>query len=158
MAKVHIGSISTGTLRSEDLAQAFSDELERLNGGPNSLTLAVTRWSDEEDTFALNEDIQTLDDWTERGSHFIDELADALNEYAPPHTYFGALEGDGADFGFWPTGEPFESTCHVETVWTGRNGDGEFIDLDCKLWITVSDHGNITVSQVGPTEEIWSAV
>jgi len=26
---------------------------------------------------------------------------DALNEYAPDGYYFGAIEGDGSDFGFW---------------------------------------------------------
>ena len=32
----------------------------------------------------------------------INNVFDALNVYAPKGYYFGALEGDGACFGFWP--------------------------------------------------------
>ena len=34
-------------------------------------------------------------------SEIVSELMDALNSYAPPNMYFGSIEGDGADFGWW---------------------------------------------------------
>lgn len=94
-AKVYIGSISHGTLRTEDLLEAFADELEIIGIGHDGeikearelLAIGADEWSDEQQ---------------EHAAYLINEvLIDALNEYAPPHTYFGAHEGDGSDFGFW---------------------------------------------------------
>ena len=71
MAQFQLGSISTGTLRPEDLAPVFIEEL---------LIRGV-------DAGGVPEDM--------------DELYEALNDVCPPFVYFGAREGDGADFGFW---------------------------------------------------------
>ena len=38
---------------------------------------------------------------SEDAGYLLEELTDLLNEHAPAFTYFGAHEGDGADFGFW---------------------------------------------------------
>ena len=38
----------------------------------------------------------------ENVSWLITDLFDALDAIAPEGHYFGAIEGDGADFGFWP--------------------------------------------------------
>jgi len=32
----------------------------------------------------------------------LEEVREKLEESAPEGTYFGTLEGDGTDFGFWP--------------------------------------------------------
>lgn len=87
--KATIGSISTGTLRNEDLLEAFANELERITG--------KAALPDEQVPFnEMDIDIQ---------NDIILHLQDALNDYAPPFCYFGTLEGDGADFGFWPDHE-----------------------------------------------------
>ncbi len=39
--------------------------------------------------------------WDEDGADIVNELFDVLDAYAPEGYYFGAIEGDGADFGFW---------------------------------------------------------
>ena len=71
MAQFQLGSISTGTLRTEDLAPVFIEEL-------------LSRGVDAGD---VPEDM--------------DGLYNALDNICPPFVYFGTLEGDGADFGFW---------------------------------------------------------
>lgn len=78
------GSVSHGTHRVEDLISAFSPVLRALN--PKRLTeITANRDSSEDDQADL-----------------IVELMDALDLEAPEGYYFGAHEGDGADFGFWP--------------------------------------------------------
>ena len=58
----------------------------------------------------LKDAADALEDWEEQpaeyASELIDELADALQAYAPAGAYFGSHEGDGADFGFWPESGP----------------------------------------------------
>tara|TARA_Y100000310_G_scaffold275814_1_gene292541 strand:+ start:92 stop:355 length:264 start_codon:yes stop_codon:yes gene_type:complete len=45
--------------------------------------------------------------WTDGSADMdLEELCDVLNDLAPGDHYFGAHEGDGSDFGFWPI--PFE--------------------------------------------------
>ena len=73
MAEFQLGSISTGTLRPEDLLPRFMGALEELTG-------TIEERYDEDN---------------------MDELIDDLNNACPPFVYFGTLEGDGADFGFW---------------------------------------------------------
>lgn len=76
------GTLIHGTLRFEDLAPAFAAELNRLG---TAVTLP--------DNFnQLSPDEQ---------AEWVDTLIDKLDAHAPEGHYFGAHEGDGADFGFW---------------------------------------------------------
>jgi hypothetical protein len=76
-------------------------------------------------------------------------LIDALQEYAPAHVYFGAIDGDGSDFGWWPVTEYDCETVQID--------DENVIDIECNIHIHTSDHGNVTVSELRG-KEIWSAV
>lgn len=92
-----IGSISTGTLRTRDLLKAFSDELERLDPIGNEFCIGEAR--------AVIPILDTPLGW--RGVHnypqdVLHQCFNALEELAPVDCYFGAHDGDGADFGFWP--------------------------------------------------------
>jgi len=149
-SNIRIGTLIHGTLRDEDLLEAFADELDRLSAGDDSplrrpesvearalLAIGADEWSEE----------QHLD-----AEYLINEtLFYALNEYAPPHVYFGAHEGDGSDFGFWPTRDDWDN---CSGHWVSKH---EFIDHDCRVFVQINDHGNITVSELRG-EEIWSAV
>lgn len=85
-----LGSISTGTLRTEDLLMAFRNALSRL-GYDTQLPLI-------EETCVV---IQNKDFTKKRAPDLLAQLSDALQELCPPFVYFGAHPSDGADFGFW---------------------------------------------------------
>lgn len=129
--KAQIGSISHGTLRTPDLLEAFANELEWLTTSSNPLVeearavLILDRagWSELIDS--------------EEASNLVDNMIDALSEQAPAYCYFGASEGDGSDFGFWPSMDAIEELPRIENV------DGE--DLPNEDHAYVNDHGNVTV-------------
>lgn len=145
-----IGSVSSGTMREEDLIPAFTDELERLalanHNRQHLVKVAELRgemdkpgyYDTDEASFDLNE-----------------TLFDALNEYALPYFYFGAHPGDGADYGFWLS-EGFEYDFDglkvSDTSEIPRGYTGEVM--------LVNDHGNVTLFRVvrGRKYEIWSVV
>lgn len=149
-----IGSVSTGTLRTEDLLEAFSDELRllvRQNKGKRGLDLpgkrsllkAVDRFLERE-----NDDSDERRDSTDC---FLLDVMEALETFAAPYCYFGALEGDGADFGFWPSPDYSEDMPKFDSVPDDFRGD-------CLI---VSDHGNVTCGHVGPKgkfTEYWAVV
>ena len=123
MTQFKLGSISTGTLKPEDLAPVFIEEL----------------FSRGVDAGGVPEDM--------------DELYKALNYVCPPFVYFGAHPGDGADFGFWPDMEPLEDEIkdsgeYVNDEWLLRdaglivniNDHGNMTVMDMErnvLWSTV---------------------
>ena len=90
VGRFHPGTLIEGTLRPEDLSNAFYAEYERLIGH-------------EPDGFKLNPDgtVKITDEHGELIDWGISELIDYLNDISPSGWYFGAHFGDGADFGFW---------------------------------------------------------
>lgn len=92
----HIGSISHGTMRTEDLLPLFARVLgtlarkNRLSGLYRSLLRDARR-------------IQRSGEWSSNDAICVlDELFDALDDFAPMYCRFGAHEGDCANYGFWP--------------------------------------------------------
>ena len=140
-----MGSISHGTLRPEDLISAFADELRRVmkrNGRHTELLKdadrairALDRGGWASNSYGAKEGID-LDDFA---SDVVNELQDALSEYASPYLYFGTHEGDGADFGWWPDMHNIRELPRYDD--TGAAADDKF----CGDFITVSDHGNIEI-------------
>jgi len=74
--------VSSHTLKPEDLAKNFLSFLESI---------------DYPDTDAFRQQIED--------EELLDDLFQLLDNIAPPNCYFGAHEGDGALFGFWPIKE-----------------------------------------------------
>lgn len=91
--KPSIGSISHGTMRPEDLIPCFAAELEACVKSSGAHTGRTNLYLEARE-------ITDFD--SEEASEVLSDLFDALNEYAPEGTYFGAHEGDGSDYGFWP--------------------------------------------------------
>jgi hypothetical protein len=145
MAKIQIGSVSTGTLRNEDLIPAFAAELHHVTNG--RMTRDETMIFDEAANFDFD---------SERAStpYLVEELMGNLDYHALPHMRFGSLEGDGADFGWWPV--DFDM-CQAAFISEGKNGAHTFVDTECGLFVEVNDHGNMTVRELGG-EVIWDSV
>jgi hypothetical protein len=76
-------------------------------------------------------------------------LTEALDSLAPPYCYFGTHEGDGSDFGFWPS---MESVLELPRVESGEEAAELGEDA-----VHVNERGNVTVYG-GDGKEIWSCV
>lgn len=142
MTKVSFGTISEGTLRTDDLLEAFASELESLE--PDNVLAREAREVNSE---------------SEEADYIVTELQDALDEHAPPYAYFGTLEGDGAHFGFWPSVDALEmAVLDGEVLKVSDTGDvpDDYVgDV-----MHVNDHGNVTLYSVdgGALTEIWGVV
>lgn len=136
MYKATVGTISHGTLKTDDLLEAFGWELQHLDDvsaehralAEEARELAhAYAWSEADETEAV----------ADKANDLVNALHDALNEYAPAYCYFGTAEGDGSDFGFWPIWDQIDELPAIENV------EGEDLpDEDHKY---VNDHGNVTV-------------
>lgn len=96
--RTEAGSISHGTLCSEDLIAAFSAELNALAEDHELVAEANAVLL----LHGLGYSVMSDGD---AASELVSELQDALNEHAGPGLYFGAHEGDSSDFGYWPVAD-----------------------------------------------------
>ncbi len=93
-----LGSVSSGTMRPEDLIATFGATLWELDNAHAALP---------------------ADDWEERPEEWddvVEGLFDALDAFAPPYCYFGSHEGDGADYGFWVSWESIDDAVADESI------------------------------------------
>lgn len=147
---MNIGSVSSGTLRTEDLLEAFADELAHqvklAAPHPGALNPEHTKLIDE---------ARDIDPDSDDAPEIVNELMDALNEYAPPYFYFGAHPGDGADFGYWLSDsmtDDFDGLKVDDTSEVPSDYSGEVLH--------VNDHGNMTLytANHGELKEVWAVV
>jgi len=91
-----LGSVLTGTIRTEDLMIAFTALLSELD------TLSEYTWLVDE-----CEQIISDQNWdSDETSYVLNEsLWNALDSFSPNGAYFGVHPGDGPDFGYWVTDE-----------------------------------------------------
>lgn len=168
------GSVSSGTLRTQDLLSAFVSALEGLmlvNGEYFSrpenfverdrLCDAIGEAQDCFIDCAIEKsDFGEIDpDKEETAEWLVNEtLFDMLQSFAPPYTYFSAHPGDGADFGFWLS-DIEDIRDQVEFV---SSKEQEYPPSDFRgEWLHVNDHGNCTLYvRVADDRdnEIWSVV
>lgn len=93
---VRMGTISHGTLRHQDLLRTFADELDYLGwSNRHALCIEARESADKLDA----ETVSAAD--TDEAANVLEGLMEALDRACPPGVYFGTLEGDGSDFGFW---------------------------------------------------------
>ena len=144
-----IGTVSHGTHRTVDLAEAFLPLLEAHGEDQRARDLRdLIRYPDVCDAHEI-----------------IAEAMDALNEHCPEYCTFGAHPGDGSDFGCWPDMDAIDDA--VQSAEIIKISD--LSDLDDKpisefaydLALAVNDHGNCTLyslSVAGTPREIWAIV
>lgn len=153
------GSISSGTMRDDDLLPAFADELEY------QLERQSRRFARKEYRALIREArraLRHMEDGTvkqaeaaeESASEIISDLMDRLTDFAPPYAYFGAHPGDGADYGFWLVEDLdcFDGLRVEDTSEVPRGYRGEVLH--------VNDHGNMTLYAATSRglREVWSLV
>jgi hypothetical protein len=169
-----IGSVSHGTMRPEDLIPAFLDTLDELVEGM-SLDAKGRELETCERVAGLNrrlgdieQRMESVPDYfeSEEADWDLETLFDLLNDFAPPYCHFGAHEGDGSDYGFWPSWESLNEDDYTTNggpvlkidagdEWTAFVPEEDRDGIEYVL--EVSDHGNATL-RTKDGSEVWSIV
>ena len=136
-----LGSISSRTLRSEDVIPALLSALKEVDS-----ELANEKKA-EYDT--LPEEYQ---------SEFWDELETLLQDYAPPYTYVGAHPGDGADIGVWVSTDSLDDDLkYQDTDKLRAIRKGEPLIPGSGYVVVIDDAGDYTALLDGRTgRPIWN--
>jgi hypothetical protein len=136
-----LGSVSSGTLRPEDLISAFLSTLEDVD---------PQRASAMSKQYSAGDEIEDEDG-------FIAELEDALQDHCPPYTYFGGHPGDGADFGVWVSDETIEDALRDEPEKIQAIMRGEPRPLNVEYVVVKDASGeNVALLDGATGAEIWS--
>lgn len=155
MRNHNIGSISSGTLRPQDVIPAMIYEAEHQHLSKESrkaVRKIAARVRKIENGQYGDEDAYWTDecaDWDR------DALENILSECAPSYFYFGSHPGDGADLGYWLSEgfeEEFDGLKVNDTSEVPRGYTGEVLH--------VNDHGNMTLYRAvrGRLYEQWAIV
>ena len=136
-----IGSWSTGTMRTEDIAQTLAQMAYSLGIVDDPNIVIIADWDDDADHDG--DDYETIDD-------AIADAIDVLQGYTPIYCYVGASEYDPADFGVFPSDNAIREAIRtgIELIPTDRNGAGSTINVEDGAIIDVNDHGNVTISTI----------
>ena len=149
MRYASFGSVSSGTMRTEDLLEAFASELDyQLSRQPRRFARRAYR--------KLINEARARRRRSARASYVVEKLMEALEDFAPPYAYFGAHPGDGADYGYWLTDDlegAFDGLRVDDTSEVPRDYRGEVLHIN--------DHGNATLAVAGARgklREVWALV
>lgn len=156
-----IGTISSGTLRLEDLIPALLNELEalRLTRAERGTVRQIRRCVDQEgyfdgamvETGSLGQpaDADPDDDYA--------ELTTIADNHCPDYCYVGSLEGDGAALGCWPIVPESTDEDVFRSVYYPTD---RVATTDRPYWLHVNDHGNATLYRRAGRRwlECWSVV
>ena len=148
----NIGSVSSCTMRPEDLIPSFLWEVRRQKRtvpGHRRECRAIEARSNKDGYFESED------------CHFdLESLFDMLDAYAPMYFYFGAHPGDGADYGYWLSEsfeEDFDGLKVSDLSEVPNTYSGEVL--------LVNDHGNMSLyvaraRKRKPVElsEVWAIV
>lgn len=155
---LRIGSISTGTLRPEDILPElfYAGQQIRMSSGARQTLRKLER------EFDARSEPESLSD-------IMDEALSVLEDYTPDYCYLGSHPGDGADLGVWPSEELLSGTDDAGDVYRSDRlpGDARPAALrrdddynDEPYWLHVNDHGNATLYRRAGRRwiNVWSVV
>lgn len=145
-----IGAISEGTLRPQDLIDAYLNALDgiRLSRKERIQAGAVRHRHEvrDYDAFAGSQD----------ADYDLDDLACIIEAHCLPYTALGSSAGDGACIGVWPDWDQIEDA--------GEVGRGDCLPsasiIPWDYWLQVNDHGNATLWRKSGNRwvHVWSVV
>lgn len=152
-----LGTVSPGTMRPEDSIPAFLDCAEGLRlSREDRKTVARIRRDSNAALWADEHSQEVTGYWTLKADDDANTLFDILENYAPPYCYFGAHEGDGADYGFWVRHESLEDDIRSGDIWRDPD-DGSSMPGVSLYRLVISDHGNMTLYHRNG-REVWAVV
>jgi len=136
-------------MRVQDLIPAFLSEAFYLRLTKEERT-TVRRIEGQYE--CMDDDSEIWD--TEEASYDLDALFDILDAHSLPYFYFGANDGDGADYGWWLSDMDgaYDGLRLSDLSEMPKGYSGEAV--------VVNDHGNMTLYSVsrGRPREIWAVV
>lgn len=151
-----IGTVSSGTMREEDLVPDFVWKLRQLAKRAKYVDAKTRRehrkLCSEIEARMEQDGYYESDDAAEDLNEC---LFDALDTYAAPYFYFGSHPGDGSDYGFWLI-EDFEESFDGLKV-----EDLADVPKDYRGEVAVvNDHGNVTLYSKSARKltEVWAIV
>jgi hypothetical protein len=161
--RTKLGPICSDSAHPRDVIPTLLRELRDV-GGSNSVAYAL-RDSDL-GRYIHHETMEWLGDWeayadSEDAGFDLRDIIFALNEYALPHTFYGANPDDGACYGLWA--EPESAAADPDTL---KVADWSEVPADyVGLVFYVNDRGNASLYWADPDDirtnglcEIWSIV
>jgi hypothetical protein len=115
----YVGVVSEATLKTEHLLEAFTTfllyvrkKVRLTESQENALMVSMLIMDTHPNCFGFYGDENLSESVREEADYLIEDLWDILDSIAPKGTYFGAIEGDGACYGFWAL--PLCDSCRAE--------------------------------------------
>ncbi len=153
-----IGTVSRATMCTRDLIPLFHTALECINddGREQAAALYYTHMG------PVDRGWPSDDSWWwdhADADEYLSELFDALDSLAPPYCRFGAHEGDGSDYGFWPCIDSLEEAVRDDDNVIKVSDMSEVPPGFMGYVVHVNDHGNVTFyAPRVEYDEVWSIV
>ena len=114
------GSVSHGTMRTQDLIPAFMEVIRDTPEYVQVMNAVPAHAMEDKDAKWWNSD---------EAAALLESLFDTLDAYSPEGYRFGAHPGDGSDYGYWES-EPQEVWNNVRKVTSAAEEDGWSVHVD----------------------------
>lgn len=156
-----LGEISSGTHRLADLVPRFAEVLENLARKNGVIDRHVDLLSRAKWTYQVLARLGLMDWDNEDAVATYDELVEALDDFSPRYSHFGARYDDFASFGFWlddiecikaDVTDLMKGMVVSDLSEVPKRFNGEVL--------LINNHGNVSlyVSARGKLHCIWSVV
>jgi hypothetical protein len=141
-----IGSLSTGTLKPEDILPDlfYASRRIRVSAAARRTLQKLEREFDSAEDDSLSDDL------------LVRVVLRVLEDYTPDYCYLGSHPGDGADIGVWPAWDAIEDGRRDRDIAESRETAGP----EDRYVLDVNDHGNATLYRRAGRRwiEVWAVV